>query len=55
MALIGYNTSSGLWFVSNKNYVGIKYEDGDIYRFGWICLDFVYKEVRVYNHAIEKI
>lgn len=42
----GISEQSGLWFNTNKNYIGIKYE-----RYGWICLDYKYPDVSVYDYA----
>lgn len=51
----GIITSSGLWFNTDKNYAGIKFDDGETVRYGWICLDYIYKEIRVYNFAFLEI
>jgi hypothetical protein len=51
----GVNVNSGLWFQTDRNYAGIKYDDGEVVRYGWICLDFVYKEIRLYDYAFIEI
>lgn len=48
----GISNSSGLWFQTDRNYAGIKYDNGGVIRYGWICMNFVYKEIRIYDYAI---
>ncbi len=42
----GISEQSGIWFNTDKNYIGIKYK-----RFGWLCMDYNYPDVKVYNYA----
>lgn len=42
----GVSEQSGIWFNTDRNYIGIKYE-----RYGWICLDYKYPNVSVYDYA----
>lgn len=37
---------SGIWFNTDKNYIAIKHQ-----RFGWICLDYKYPNLTVYDYA----
>jgi hypothetical protein len=42
----GVSEQSGIWFNTDRNYIGIKYE-----RYGWVCLDYKYPDVKVYDYA----
>ena len=42
----GISEKSGIWFNTDKNYIAIKNQ-----RFGWICLDYRYPKLTVYDYA----
>ncbi len=47
----GISEQEGIWFNSNKNYIAIRYQKNALHKFGWICLDYQYPNLTVYDYA----